>query len=119
MAGPCKSINPDRAITVSAALQGAILMGEGASQVQGLPLVDVTPLAVGLSTSLARFEQLNMDDFGQCQGFEEKCLRDGLQLRSAPRALQGPEHGLLRQLHGASWRSAYGTAASTSARCTR
>jgi len=43
---PNKSVNPDEAVAIGAAIQGGILQGE----VTGLVLVDVTPLSLGLET---------------------------------------------------------------------
>ena len=48
---PNKSINPDEAVAYGAAVQAAILTGEGDSNVKGCVLLDVTPLSLGIETA--------------------------------------------------------------------
>lgn len=47
----CQSINPDEAVAYGAAVQGAILGGETHEKIDGLILLDVTPLTLGIETA--------------------------------------------------------------------
>src|SRR2546423_1741010 len=51
---PHKGVNPDEVVAVGAAIQGAVLTGE----VKDLPLLDVTPLSLGLGTKGGGFTKL-------------------------------------------------------------
>jgi len=44
----CKSINPDEAVAYGAAVQAAIVSGQGTSEVQDMLLLDVAPLSMGI-----------------------------------------------------------------------
>ncbi|KAI9128226.1 hypothetical protein K1719_001219 [Acacia pycnantha] len=44
----CRSINPDEAVAYGAAVQAAILSGQGRENLQGIVLRDVTPLSLGI-----------------------------------------------------------------------
>eukprot|EP00308_Calcidiscus_leptoporus_P021425 CAMPEP_0119353524 /NCGR_PEP_ID=MMETSP1334-20130426/2639_1 /TAXON_ID=127549 /ORGANISM="Calcidiscus leptoporus, Strain RCC1130" /LENGTH=631 /DNA_ID=CAMNT_0007366821 /DNA_START=62 /DNA_END=1954 /DNA_ORIENTATION=+ len=46
-----KGINPDEAVAYGAAVQGGVLSGEGGNQTDGIVLLDVAPLTLGIETA--------------------------------------------------------------------
>ena len=54
---PSKSINPDEAVAYGAAVQGGILSGEGGLS-DGVLLIDVNPLTLGIETTGGVFTKL-------------------------------------------------------------
>lgn len=47
----CKSVNPDEAVSIGAAIQGAILSGDKSESISQILLVDVVPLSIGIETA--------------------------------------------------------------------
>jgi endoplasmic reticulum chaperone BiP len=47
---PNKGVNPDEAVAFGAAVQGGILSGDGGKTTEGIVLVDVAPLSLGIET---------------------------------------------------------------------
>ncbi|XP_073120924.1 heat shock cognate 70 kDa protein-like [Henckelia pumila] len=48
----CKNIHPDEAVASGAAVQAAILTGQGSDKIQNLILYDVTPLSLGVGVAV-------------------------------------------------------------------
>uniref|UniRef100_A0A803P8H9 Uncharacterized protein n=1 Tax=Cannabis sativa TaxID=3483 RepID=A0A803P8H9_CANSA len=48
---PNKGVNPDEAVAYGAAVQGAIISGEGGDKTKDVVVIDVTPLSLGIETA--------------------------------------------------------------------
>ena len=48
---PSRGVNPDEAVAYGAAVQGGILSGESSDEIDGVCLLDVTPLSQGIETA--------------------------------------------------------------------
>ncbi|KAM6568277.1 hypothetical protein CsatB_016262 [Cannabis sativa] len=90
----CKGINPDEAVAYGAAVQAAILSGEGNEKVQDLLLLDVTPLSLGIETTVGVTAKLTMKEKIVTTCFENQLgvsiyVHEGERVRSKDNNLLG------------------------------
>ncbi|KAL8093403.1 hypothetical protein AgCh_035323 [Apium graveolens] len=98
----CKSINPDEAVAYGAAVQAAILSGNGNEKIQNIVLMDVNPLSLGVecvgqvasvviprNTTIPTTKQKVFTTANDCQTAVRFSVIEGERVRSTDNRLLG------------------------------